>query len=461
MMSDITTEQVRLAIQAFMQEKYQKKAGSENKNLEKAKEQGDHDNIATIEDKLQQLKQEYQFESWLEKNLETMCSQLKFGTHISKGVHSSSKGGNAVFLDGAPFEQENVDDRMPFAGSQSMPNKQIDIVRSASYSFLAKFFKIKVDAESGKTIYDLLWQEHEALVGIFSSDKEKDKHFRQRLHQAVKMANELPITDERNKQILWPLASEDDDVVVNDHYVNLIPLHPSVLSHYVANRVWSCRDKDTKEARENRFNDKGEAKAYIDITSLAFMKLGGTKPQNVSMLTQGQSGKNYLLPSLPPHFNRNGLHFSITARSFFNKRLRYLCEYNNVRDSFMLLVKSNRNNKYIRDLRKSTVDSIIERIAWIADDIRTKQPLGWSESYSSLNIKHKHWLDRCYSLAELEEGWEEAIASDFSRWLNQWLKEMFPEISEYFADVEYLEWKKSFIRFLKQTVCRETGYWKE
>ena len=53
--------------------------------------------INSATQKIADLKQQFSRQQWLEKAAHSMAQQLKFGTHISKGIHPDSKGDNINF----------------------------------------------------------------------------------------------------------------------------------------------------------------------------------------------------------------------------------------------------------------------------------------------------------------------------------------------------------------------------
>ena len=93
----ISTAQVRAAILGFLQIQYEKKAEADLKKLAKAEEAGDKAKIASLQTSLSALKSKYGLDAWLEQVAVRFAAQLKFGSHISKGIHSSSQGDNVIF----------------------------------------------------------------------------------------------------------------------------------------------------------------------------------------------------------------------------------------------------------------------------------------------------------------------------------------------------------------------------
>lgn len=255
-MTDISTEQVGHAIQSFLEENHQAKA-----------DKGE----------------DYLPENWIAAKAIGFAEKLKFGTHTSRGVHPSSTGNNITFITSQALPAHLV-------GSQQIP-PQIDASGNAADLPLTKFFAILVDANSNTTLQDLLLQNHPALHGVFDPDANLSDQYQHLFQQALRGENQAPQTDARNKQLLWPGSA---NAITDDDYLNLIPLHPSSLSHHLWQHISNTR-KQQKTAKET-------ATAYTRFHGLSILKLGGTKPQNVSSLNSKQKGENHLLPALPPRY---------------------------------------------------------------------------------------------------------------------------------------------------------------
>lgn len=96
-MSDISPEQAKDAVKAFLSYLYDKKTEKEQKQLIKAIEDGDLTTIESVKQTLAEAKEKYSVATWIPDAATRMAKQLKFGTHISKGVHPMSRGDNISF----------------------------------------------------------------------------------------------------------------------------------------------------------------------------------------------------------------------------------------------------------------------------------------------------------------------------------------------------------------------------
>ena len=149
-MPDISPAQVRAAILGFLQSQYEKKAEADLKKLAKAEEAGDEAEIASLQTALSALKAKYGLDAWLEQDAVRFAAQLKFGSHIAKGVHPDSKGDNVNF-------QAGFDLPAFLAGSQSLrkAEAELDANGNAAALPLAAFFDTVVDEASQSTLLGL------------------------------------------------------------------------------------------------------------------------------------------------------------------------------------------------------------------------------------------------------------------------------------------------------------------
>lgn len=428
-MPDISTEKIRAAIRLFLDGQYDKKAEADLKKLAKAQQDGDEEAVASLQTALSDLRNKYDFDNWLSEDAARFAGQLKFGTHISKGVHPDSKGDNVYFQ--TAFSHPEW-----LAGSHNLSYADLDANGNAAALPLAAFFDTVVDESSNTTLRDLLLHNHPALDGAFAADKTVSNHYRDVFQTALKAQTDKPSTHERNKQILWPLG---DQAISQDRYITLVPLHPAALAHHVYRRISQVRyGEENIQARKNRRENKGEQITHSTLSPLAYVKLGGTKPQNVSQLTGRQGGRNYLLPSLPPKYVRpKQIPFTRAQTSFFGNGLRYACR--GAYQTLIEAVQAKRNNQDVRHLRQRALEQIVRQILTLSENLRQNQPAGWTDDYA-LETVYKHWLDAKYPLSDGLDGWQHDIGMAFGRWLNQWLKEDFKALQADFNRTEVNEW---------------------
>ena len=424
---------------------------------QKLKNTEDAEKIETLKSEVIRLEQKYDFDTWLDNAANRMAIQLKFGTHISKGVHPSSKGDNINFT----FCADNLPDGC--VGSQTLTTLPLDANGNAAALPLAAFFDTLVGDDEIK-LRDLIQCDHSALSGTFSNDHGKSDEYQESFKAALLNPLTAPRTYEGNKQIFWPLEPNSIPPA-SDNYICLVPLYPSAFTHELYGRINNARySESNKLARDNRNKKTEGQKPYVSISDLARTILGGSNSQNVSKLTGEKRGCNYLLPSLPPQINCQ-IEFSISKRhhTIFNSSLRYYC-YLGVQELFSVIEAPN-NTIDVREQRKVALDKILAQILSIAVSIQKRNQAGWSKVYQ-LDPAEKFWLDpeRAYLEGE-EEFAEQRIRSDwinqiersFSLWLNHVLKEKFKKQRFDFNDAEHLEWLKEMRAAIKASQRAKEG----
>ncbi|SNT69674.1 type I-F CRISPR-associated protein Csy1 [Psychrobacter sp. LV10R520-6] len=472
-MKNITQAQVKQAIDNFLQSQYDKKTESIQKKLVKAEESKDFADISELQSQLGPFKEKFNKVNWMIE-AKTMATQLNFGTHISKGVHPNAKGDNVNFR-----SQPQHD----FMGTHSLISGLMDANGNAAALPLAGLFDWTItrdgvtdgasaDHKSPKlTVRDLLLTNHPALSGSFAEEQTLSDVYQQVFVSTLTRQIDNPSTHERNKQLLWPLECSEDSITATTtaDYHTIIPLYPSVLTHELFRHINHLKfSEENKLARDNRHKKTAEQQPYITIHDLAVLQLGGTKPQNISKLISKQSGRNYLLPSLPPSFTQSqDLSFSKNASSIFNsKTMAY--KTRKTLDALYKIIKTNYNNVTIRDTRKSLLDELLLQILTVANSVQNNRPAGWSAEYQ-LDYAEKLWLDP-YRKELMDEDtfktdfdngyWQQEIEQRFAAWLQNLLKKEFPKIKDDFADAEQTQWENEMQAALKESKRMGQGAFK-
>jgi CRISPR-associated protein Csy1 len=441
-MNNISPELASSAVKAFLASQYDKKTDTEQKQLAKAIESSDFNKITELKATLAEAKEKYSVASWISDAATRMAKQLNFGTHISKGVHPDAKGDNVSF---------DTIDNLPqtIVGSHSVVSSYIDANGNAAALPLAAFFDFKI-GETTK-IRDLILADNIDFITSLASDKILANSYQQTFKEALQNLITDPVTHERNKQTLWVTNAYEGTDIEQLNYINIVPLYPSVLTHEVYQRINHLKfSDDNKAARDNRFKKTADQQPYITLNDLATLQLGGTKPQNVSLLMSKQGGRNYLLPSLPPIIKQErSFKLSKFANSIFGTAMEY--NAHEAIQSIFKTIKDTRNIVDVRDARKSAIDEVLYQIFAAAEDIRMTMPAGWSKDYE-LERHEKLWLDPKRADLEGEEefkaereqddAWHHQIIHSFARWLNTLMQAEFKEIASDFGDAEHLDWER-------------------
>ncbi|MBP5789778.1 MAG: type I-F CRISPR-associated protein Csy1 [Neisseriaceae bacterium] len=427
-----TPQDIRDAIEQFLTELYEKKCADAQK-----KRHG-----VTDEKKLQSIENDltpYHPSNWISQKALVFAKNLKFGSHLVKHIHSSSKGDNIYFS-----AQNSLPENL--CASQSVPQDEyiLDATGNAADLPLAKFFDIAIGQT---TLKQLLLQDNPAVHGVFADNEQQSLEYCRIFQAALKAENQQPKSDERNKQLLWFCADETEE---NKQYQVLIPLYPVALAHCLYNKVQQRFADTVKDGEKARKENKAYSQKYATVHDLAFVKLGGANPQGVSQINSSkQRGKHFLLPSLPPQFNADKVHFSRRAKSFFVDSLLYRSQIADdlkaVVNDLKAVVESDKHKMEIRDKRKQALHSLYGKILSLADAYR-EQPAGWTKDYALESLSEIYWLDpnNPRFAEQIPDNWQQHIAGRFAHWLIAWLKKQFPHEKHHFNDIEYDEIFKSF-----------------
>lgn len=455
-MNSISTAKVQQVIETFLSEQLHKKSDSDQKKLAQALALSDPETEALALANLEELGIKYSLDVWMADAANRMAKQLTFGTHISKGIHPDAKGDNVNASALMPLPNHLV-------GSQILSKPALDANGNAAALPLASFFNLEVDAINKTKLRDLIQNDHPALSGCFHSDMATSNDFQTQFKLALNTPLNQPSTHERNKQLLWP--RQGHHAIAADDYVCLVPLHPSALTHALYQRINSQRYSETnKQARDNRKKKNATQAPYLSMHDLAYVQLGGTKPQNISQLTSSQGGKNYLLPSLPPRLNAGtALLPSKQQTTFFNNSLKYHC-YFGIETLLAALAHSD-NTMAIRAQRDAGIDMIIGVILSSAQHLQQTLPAGWSRGHQ-LSMAEKYWLDphrgtlkdeTIFQQQQALGTWQKDIEQLFGLWLNGILQKAFPKQADHFTDTERLAWRQALQTAIKASQRRQEG----
>ena len=444
---EIHADLVRQVILNFLQIRLNEKLKKEENNLAKAKSLSNQSDIELSEQKIFGLKTAFELDNWIHDAATRRIHWMSISTHISKGIHSDSKGNNINYIKA----EKPLNDCL--ISSNTLKNLTLDATGNAAALDIFAFLKLPV---ANTTLMQLIIDEHPALIYSLSSNPSQAKFYIEQFKNNILAQTLEPVTHERNKQILWPTNQYFDG------YTCLIPLHPSSLCHQFYQKINTIKFSDQiKEAKENRKKKMVTQMPYPTIQNLAIVKLGGSNPQGVSQLTSAQGGRNYLLPNLPPKLQSSkAFKISAVAVTIFNKRLRYH-SYRGWLE-FDEVIKAKKSVMAVRDQRKLALQMILAEVFQIAERIQTQWPAGWSRDYQ-LSMAEKYWLDPDRADLEGEEAfkaacdagdWAGEVIRSFALWLNQWLKETHTAIAEDFDEAEESEWRRAMASALRTSQRR-------
>lgn len=456
-MNNISWQDIRKVILDFLQQRLANNSNykSETAKLEKAKELGDQVAVNEAQQKLAELAKRFDFETWMEDAATRRISWITIGTHLSKGIHSSSSGDNVNIATQSKLSHQTV------ISSATPSLLELDSSGNAASLDIFSLFNQYVGENK---ILQLIIENHPAVLPALSDDKQKASLYLANFKKAIFNDFDKPKASELNKQLYWPNSEETYLSQKENNYRLLIPLHPSSLCNLVYQKVQSRFSDENKKAREQRRIKDIKHQSYFSFHHLAVVKLGGSNPQGVSQLTSSQGGRNFLLPSMPPIFQKSQFpSISKQQETIFNNALQYFCRF-----GFKLLfdmVEAPKNIVEERDDRKDAFAVILSLLLKFARYIQTTQPAGWSRDYS-LNFDEKLWLDPQRVQLENEEDfkkqyeqgdWQQSLEKLFATWVQNALKEKFKNFKQQFADPEFSEWRREFNAAVKASQRKREG----
>lgn len=322
------------------------------------------------------------------------AKKCKWATHISKFTHPATN---------VSINDHKVSKCEGYVTNASVKS-ELDVATSANYLAAAKLLTKKL--EDGRTVYqhvkeDADFLQHE-LGGINIDYDEVRKNI-----LSVEAEYTPQETDERLKQVYFSVGDEDY------HLLTVMP--PSGVMVELRKRIRKMEEYAWKVRKHEIAENK-----YREIYDLAITAIGGTKPQNISMLNNSVGGKLYLLPSFPPMLQSKDV--VEPRKDFFAQTLR--------RKQFVDLFKKihriyidNRNNMEIRSKIRGVEYQIMDMVMLKVFALRNLQ-VGWSDAENNrLPKAQKIWLDNAYIIRRTQEaGWQKEIAETFARWFENTYK---------------------------------------
>lgn len=290
---------VRAAITSLLAEMLEKKLIAKQKEVEALLTKGVSESSPKFQSALQSLTEieaSYEYDNWLRSAANSMTKSATLATHISKGVHSMSKGDSVLFKD--------MGDRPDYlAGSHNIVSDVLDISGSAASLPIYNFINLEVE---GVTIKHLIESNDPAIIQALSDDHDTALDLFDKFQGFLVKQVDKPVTSELNKQLLFPKNGDSFEIESVDdlEYETVVPLYASVFCHEVRNSINGIIfSEEYREAIKNRFNkddDDTPPQEYKTIRNLAAIKLGGSKPANISKVVVMSAGEMLLLSNKPP-----------------------------------------------------------------------------------------------------------------------------------------------------------------
>ena len=285
-------------------------------------------------------------------------------------------------------------------------NYPLDVFGSAAVIDVYKFLALSLS--DGKTVLEHLEQETALAQQLLSQAPSVPVSELTSQFLTIKASETQVKTDGLVKQVYFP---------VDGAYHLLSILTPSGMLTEFKERIDAMRFSDaSKEAREARKHQLYHAQGFNDILDLTVTVYGGSKPQNISVLNNQNSGRSYLLPCKPPKLDHRATR--LPSRDFFKQTL-FVRDFDVYFKSLFELMALDINNMHIRAGIRKVLHKIVDEVMYRAFCVREFAG-GWSqtEHYQALPKAQQLWLDAALLEKRLEDDeWQEAIAKALRQWL--------------------------------------------
>ena len=412
----------RAAISAFLQERLQAKL----------------DKLKPDDPQRDEVIASFAHDVWLASAAKRV-EQIQAVTHSLKPIHPDARGTNL-------YVEPRTLPSLAELGSHALGERFVgDVVGNAATLDVYKLLKLEVNGRSLLTA--LLAQDADALAALHTDPAQAEK-LRDAFVSLTQPRAEGPSSHTLAKQLYWLTGSDACD---DAHYTLLAPLYATSLAHAVHAPVQEDRfGESNKAARQARRERKMHDGVFHDYPGLAVQNMGGTKPQNISQLNSERRGMNYLLSSLPPHWQASAVRLPAHATSVFDRLFIARPEVRRTVRALRVFLESDPDaNLGTREQREELLDALVDELVSLAAELQQILPPGWSrddERFKELVYEEALWLDPLR--AEIPEeaqfahdwqymDWPAAIGKAFGNWLNAQLRGKLPV-----GDAEAREWKK-------------------
>lgn len=428
-------------IQAYINARKDNKLEAIEKEYEKARKAAVNveqaDKVETeFASKRQKLITDYTVDSWLD-NAAKRAGQISMATHAIKFTHSAAKGSN--FLD------QQLGTNSHYLDTQSLNDIAIDAVGNAAALDVASLLQLKDSKSSeskdknSKSLLDYLREENHSPLAPLAKNTEQLHNWVSGLTQAL--VDNDPSSHILAKQVYFPIDDKQ--------YHLLAPLSSSALCQAIYEKINFARySQDMKAIRDAKKANLPCNEKLISYPDLAVTFAGGSKPQNISKLNSGRSGRTYLFDARPPHWeNKNKP--PKDCENIFNQ-LEYVSRFTVLNmANFLLKVINKESNLKIRNYLSKLVNQVGEDC--INASVKWRNlPAGWSDDLDKLPIHQAKWLDPNNPRWQQDNlDWQTELSQNFGLWLKDSVEKASKNqltLSVGEAD----EWRQSFHQLLRE-----------
>lgn len=373
----------------------------------------------------------YEYQAWL-AGAARRASQIQVVTHVLKASHPDARGSSLRITPEALPQHAEVGSHLLGDGLAR------DVVGNAAALDVFGLLKKEVD---GRRLLDWLEAGDPDLKAALADD-ETEASALMEAFSAVLREEDSAVSHPLAKQVYW-LSGEDPRNDADYHLLQ--PMFSSSLAQAVHDDIQAARFGDANVAARKAFRDnKPSDVPYREYLGLAFRKIGGTKPHNISQLNSERGGRNYLLASLPPpEWKSRGIRL-LNRDTAFGVLLSFRRMRERVTALGAFLALDPDANARTRTHREGLERAIAEQLALFGTAVRTEHSAGWTRAAECVLPLHQQlWLDPDRTLLELRSDpahpeweaddetfnreyhrgeWADLVARDFGLWLNAQLR---------------------------------------
>jgi len=304
-----------------------------------------------------------------------------------------------------------------YLSTAELKNKEIEI--SQTNNALAPIGKLLQLKSNDESLSELLKKGDLTIFEQFSNNDEQLAQWKKGFESVFK-EKELA-THYLAKQLYFPINNNNHCDEKNYHLIN--PMMSSSLDQAVFDKVnFTKYSKEMVEIRKQKREGKFHQDIQVSLPDLAALKVTASNHGNASPLNGKRSGKRYLLPSMPPTWQK----MQTTPR---NQKTLFSGEFEkrawkSTKELQKYLIKLQNKefgNKAIRDDVKQQINNVINILFDYVLDIQAMPP-NWSEK-SKLKEAHTLWLDseredQAFQEKRKSGQWQDEVCQDFGLWMN-------------------------------------------
>jgi CRISPR-associated protein Csy1 len=394
-----------------------------------------------------------------------VASKVQMATHIAKATCPDAHVRdvtNLLCVDGLPQHRE--------LGTHSLCAS--DIVVDATYDGKVnkkayEAYLLLCNEFRGKTILQMLKEGDADAIAALDDNANVAQELADQLVKIDMPKRLSPASHSLMKQVYW-LAGEN--ATCDSDYHLLSPLFATSLAHVVHKEISdACFGKANDAARShwNKGEKPQESMVYRDYPNLGVRNLGGENTQNISQLNSERNGFNYLLASLPPHWQEQPESFlnivSVFRRFRHHDNVSYL-----IKILCHLLEKHPKRTTRILRRQKRIEHALWWKLANFGLEIQEQHSPGWTRDENcKLRRCEQLWLDPGRAYLPAHPDHEEAdrdFAQEFERkdWLGEiadtsarWLDEILRKKANFLVEqIEFQHWKKQAKRAIVEVSDR-------